>query len=545
MIKKLTQAMLALALVGGMSACTKSMNGVDEGTTSATGDTYMSVTFSTANPNSTRADEVKEDPNFNSIGEFIGRDKIENVKVYVIDGKTEAVTKRTFTTVTDVSDNNTDTKAYRTEAWKTTPGEKIVYVYVNIVGTPMEGTLDAATSKTAFEEAAKAPYALTKDGAVLETIAKVEENGQDKKDIIAMAPIKPEPLNVTAGVTKDEAEAKTKPFAQAKNCVQVSVRRLVAQAAVTAKAGEFSITENRGGAEKALAKLTDLQWDVMQFEKTTYLAAQPTEAGKDAMLAMYCKSPSFGFVTDDNTYAFTKAADHYEYREFTGAKVETFTRSTNTNSVEKNKEDVTNIVKNTMKFITETTHQYGGKLAKDGGTGTETGYRKGNTTYVIVSAKISPADAAWAEGEKDTYQDNGDLYFGVQDHKFYASLEKARKANKSSALPGEPDAKDAPDNVIKYTGGICYYVAWLNPNTATAGEPIVSPILRNNIYHVNITGMKRLGYSGNPFNPGGDNPKDPDDPTPDPKETLYPIDTYMAVEINVVNWGVHSYDHEF
>ncbi|CQB90018.1 Uncharacterised protein [Chlamydia trachomatis] len=97
--------------------------------------------------------------------------------------------------------------------------------------------------------------------------------------------------------------------------------------------------------------------------------------------------------------------------------------------------------------------------------------------------------------------------------------------------------------MIKYAGGICYYVAWLNPNKAK--EPIVSPVLRNNIYHVNITGMKRLGYSGNPFDPTNKTPKDPDDKTPDPKETLYPVETYMSVEINVVNWGVHSYDHEF
>ena len=96
--------------------------------------------------------------------------------------------------------------------------------------------------------------------------------------------------------------------------------------------------------------------------------------------------------------------------------------------------------------------------------------------------------------------------------------------------------------MIKYAGGICYYVAWLNPDVIT--EPVNSPVLRNNIYHVNIKAIKKLGYSGNPFNPNGDDPKDPDDKTPDPKETLYPVDTYMAVEISVVNWGVRSFDQE-
>lgn len=527
MIKKLTQAMLALALVGGMSACTKSMNGVDEGTTSATGDTYMSVTFSTANPNSTRAITGEEDESFNPIGEYMGRDEIKSVNVYVINLPQENIDKKTFTTVTLNPDKNDNTNDFRTEAWKTTPGEKIVYVYVNIAGTEIETELDKATSKTAFEKANKKAYALTENGAVKAVYAKLEGG----KDIIAMSSKEGVDLTVTAGVKKAEAEAMAP--ATPKNRAKVSVRRLVAQAAVTASAEKFNIES----AGTTIATLGDLKWDVMQFEKKTYLAAQPTEARQDAKLAKFCMSPSFDFVTDDATNLFSSAADHYEYRAFKGEDVKTFTRKTN-------EENVKAIVANTMKFITETTHQDGGKL--EDAADPKTGYRKGNTTYVIVSAKITPVDAAWAEGEKATYTANGggDLFLGVQDRKFYASLDNAKAANKSTVIT-ETDAPNTRDNVIKYTGGICYYVAWLNPNTATAGEPIVSPILRNNIYHVNITGMKRLGYSGNPFNPGGDNPKDPDDPTPDPKETLYPIDTYMAVEINVVNWGVHSYDHEF
>ena len=125
------------------------------------------------------------------------------------------------------------------------------------------------------------------------------------------------------------------------------------------------------------------------------------------------------------------------------------------------------------------------------------------------------------------------------DHKFYKEEATAVTANKpSTALP------EGKDNVIKYAGGICYYVAWLNPNDKK--DPTVSPVLRNNIYHVNITGMKELGYTRNPFDPTDNTPKDPDDPkVPDPKDPLYPSETHMSVEINVVNWGVHSYDQEF
>lgn len=520
MIKKLTQALLALALVGGMTACDKSMKGVDEGTTSATGDTYMSVTFSTANPNSTRADA--EDGDFNSKGNYIGRDEIKSVNVYVINLPQENVDHKTFTSVTLNPDENDDTNDFRTEAWKTTPGDKIVYVYVNIAGTEIETELNKATSKAAFETANKKAFALTENGTVKAAYAKLEGG----KDIIAMSPTKGVDLNVVAGAKKTEAENGTK------NRANVSVRRLVAQAAVTSTAATFDIKSG----STTIAKLGNLKWDVMQFEKTTFLAPQPVDAtanpAQDPMLAKYCKSPSFDFVTDDATHLFSSAADHYEYRAFTGEEVKIFTRTND------NKTDVAAIVANPMKFITETTHQYGGKLdAAD----PKTGYRKGNTTYVIVSAQITPDDAAWAEGEKDAYAANGDLFLGVQDHKFYASIDKAKAANKSKSIR-ESDAANTPDNVIKYAGGICYYIAWLNPDVIT--DPVKSPILRNNIYHVNVTGLKKLGYSGNPFNPNGDDPKDPDDPTPDPTDPLYPVDTYMAVEISVVNWGVHSFDQD-
>lgn len=526
MTKKLFLALLAPLFMGGLVACNKqAINDLNtEG--QSTGDTYMSVTFSTANPNSTRA-AVEEDKNFNSIGEYIGRDEIKNVNVYVINVPEETVDVKKFTSVTMDPDKNTNTNDFRTDAWKTTAGEKVVYVYVNIANTDIESKLDKATSRKAFEDANEHAYTLTDANGVMSSYAKFEND----KDIIAMNTVTPVDLTVKPGISKAKAEDNTNPDNRAK----VSVRRLVAQAAVTSSASEYEIKETHGGAEKTLGKLSGLMWDVMQYEQTTYLMPLSTETDKDAKMAMYCKSPFFSFTPDATTYSASNAGGKYFYRVFNGTKVETFTRSTKIGD-EKNKEDVTNIVKNPMKFITETTHQHGGKIEL---TGPKTGYRKGNTAYVIVSAKITPDNNAWATSEQTGYTEGKDLYFGVQDHKFYTSLDNAKKANK----PTTATLEGAKDNVIKYTKGICYYVAWLNPDNTK--EPVVSPVLRNNIYHVNISAIKKLGYSGNPFNPKGDDPKDPDDPTPDPKETLYPVDTYMSVEINVVNWGVHSYDNEF
>lgn len=523
MSKKFFLALLAPLFVGGLVACNKqAINDLNpEG--QSTGDTYMSVTFSTANPNSTRA---AEDKNFNSIGEFIGRDKLDNVNVYVINLPEETVDMMQFnnTQVTENPDKKDDTNDFRTEAWKTTAGDKIVYVYANIKGTDIEKALNAATSKAAFEAANKQAFTLTENGAVKETYAKF----QGGKDIIAMNSTKGVEITVEAGIKKDAAEAGTD------NCAKATVRRLVGQAAVTASADKFEIKEE--GTDNVLVTLSDLQWDVMQFEQETFLAPQPIDAtatpAQNPMLTQFCKSPSFEFISTATNFTATEAGKKYAYRAFTGEAVATFTRDAD------NKTNVTNIVKNPMKFITETTHQFGGKLKADdpSNTGDETGYRKGNTTYVIVSAKITPQGKALAEGQ--TYTAGNDLFYGVQDKKFYADETAAKNANKSTS-----DLGAGRDNVIKYAKGICYYVAWLNPDVIT--DPVKSPVLRNNIYHVNINAIKKLGYSGNPFNPNGDDPKDPDDKTPDPKETLYPNETWMSVEINVVNWGVHSYDQEF
>lgn len=518
MSKKFFLALLAPLFMGGLVACNKQASNDLNPEGQSTGDTYMSVTFATANPNSLKA----EDPNFNSIGEYIGRDKLDNVNVYVINLPEETVDMMQFdnTQVTPNPDSNADTNDFRTKAWKTTAGEKIVYVYANIKGTDIETALNGATSKTAFEAVNKQAFALTENGAVKTAYA----NYDGTNDIIAMNSTEGVDLTVEPGVKENVAEAGTK------NCAKVNVRRLVGQAAVTASADKFEIKDG----DNVLVTLSDLKWDVMQFEQKTFLAPQPVDAtatpAQNPMLTKFCKSPSFDFITTDANYTTADAGAKYAYRAFNGEAVATFTRDAD------DKVNVTNIVKNPMKFITETTHQFGDKLAKDGGTAPFTGYRKGNTTYVIVSAQITPQGKALADGQ--TYTAGSDLFYGVQDKKFYAD-EATAKANNAPSVA----FTDGRDNVIKYDKGICYYVAWLNPDNAA--DPVKSPVLRNNIYHVNIIKMGKIGYSGNPFNPNGDNPKDPDDKTPDPKETLYPVETYMSVEINVVNWGVHSRDQGF
>lgn len=45
------------------------------------------------------------------------------------------------------------------------------------------------------------------------------------------------------------------------------------------------------------------------------------------------------------------------------------------------------------------------------------------------------------------------------------------------------------------------YYAWLNPNTKDPSNSYASPVLRNNIYHMHITGFEHMGLSAIPFVP--------------------------------------------
>lgn len=179
----------------------------------------------------------------------------------------------------------------------------------------------------------------------------------------------------------------------------------------------------------------------------------------------------------------------------------------------------------TGKFLFENTHAEGDVKTSQ--------YKKGNTAYVLVRAKLTPEASAIADGGTLI---NGTFYVGESDGKIYSS-----KAAAQTAVQNQ--------KVALYEGGKMLQYAWLNPDNITT--PLNSPVVRNNIYHINITAFKKIGLNWNPLDPGPDNPDpkpgDPDEPTSpiDPTDPLSPEQTYMSVDITVLNWTVHSYDIEF
>ncbi len=62
------------------------------------------------------------------------------------------------------------------------------------------------------------------------------------------------------------------------------------------------------------------------------------------------------------------------------------------------------------------------------------------------------------------------------------------------------DGKETKSSISNVRLMMVYY-AWLNPNTKESETTYASPVLRNNIYHMHITGFTKMGLSAIPFVP--------------------------------------------
>lgn len=109
-----------------------------------------------------------------------------------------------------------------------------------------------------------------------------------------------------------------------------------------------------------------------------------------------------------------------------------------------------------------------------------------------------------------------------------------------------------PGDYMQNTRLLMVYYAWVNPNTTNNRTWYSSPVLRNNIYHMHITGFTKMGLSGIPFVKKPDDPRfsflhniDPDEKVPSNNEYLPIQDPYMNVQVTNVGWGIHSYKKQF
>lgn len=583
MKKQFFAAALILALGAGFTACSNDDLGKSEGKEVAqNGTAFMSVSFTLPAPATTRAEA---DPARYQYGTWNGKDKIESVKVYVFgDGdKLEKVASYTEAQLSLDQRGSGDVKVSTNEAFKVKAGNKKVYVVVNPTDVsnnllPAVTTAGSETTLAAFEAKYKsAEAAFTASAyptqAVDKTRADEVASVKSGSDVILMTGAMAQ-VTVADGVTEQEA------ISGLKNQAKLTVERAVARVVVTSKEGAaFEIKgDDPSTPEKetnsVLATLTDLKYTVVQGEqKFNFLkennAENGTTIGSEGEKP-YEKTPAFAVKTanSDNFWeantmaAYSNLIEHYDYsglwlKEKKGFDVKS--RTAFLNDANKEKEEIGKVTSHITTgdhglFLLPTTHQYG-KTAET------SDYRKSNTAYILVRATLVPKVYVNKQGQfvKDEALKGQDFYLGANGL-VYADKSCVQDSTKKG-VTGQ--------TARKYVAGKTLYYVWIHPDKLDA--TLNSPVDRNNIYHVQLSGVASWGanwnalvpypknttppnfngpdkptYPKNPHNPDdrpNDNEFEPKNPPVNPNENITPKETWMAAEVTILPWAVHSYEH--
>ena len=543
-MKKLKSIFLlgALAIGLGLTSCS-SDDTLSSSTAEEKGNTYVAVSLTMPLSSSTRA--LPDD--YNSIGKWVGNDHIKTVDIYLVDGTKADVTHSSFTVGSGTDDGytasvSTDGKQIILtphKGIKTTVGTKEVYVVLNTTD-PITTAL-SSTSAPDFDNAYKTIAKSLDNSGTSSTvstsaskIANVETTGtgtdSKQQDVITMTNASDVTIDVKSNVSQEQTLEPTSP----QNRASVQVQRAVARVMVTTAATSFDVKSSTG---TLLGTVSNITWVLAQGEKSLYVQQNSGFT-----------TPNFAWVpasTGGDADYITKAGSKYDYSGlfenqgtgFGGTTVPTLPDYTALNVAGNNQTDVLNSLgldANAVngKFILPTTHTYGADS-------TSTGYRKGNTAYVLVRAKYTPH--TYADGGTAT---EGTFYLGANG-KYYTTAGNAVDPTKGG-ITGQ--------TVAKYERGKVLYYAWVNPDKVP--EWLNSPVLRNNIYHIHITGFKTIGTNWNPLypeDPTTTNPSNPDPkPTPDsgtneptnpidPTDPLTTPETWMSVDVTILPWQVHSY----
>ncbi len=410
---------------------------------------------------------------YNPDGTYDGIDGVKSLDIYMVSTDGSVEAKRFGKS--ELSTTGTVLKL--NEPLRTTSGSKSLYVVLNnpnALGT-----------------------AVPKDDDLLDTagLAQIVNDGSFGNvaaDVIMMTGKNPS-IFVSPDVSQQAASSGDNNFS-------VTVTRVASRVIVTSTAGTDLLDQDGN----KIGTISNVTYSVAQGANKVYFAGKSdfTTWGSE-------------YVTALGNYT-TEAPKYYDYSDLsTPSPVPAKPANDDYKSLQ-------------GKFLFENTHATGDIKTS--------GYKKGNTAYVLIKAKFTPDPSAVADGGTLT---NGTFYIGGSDGKIYSSKAAAQAAvtNQKAALHEQ--------------GKVLYY-AWLNPDNVT--RPLNSPVLRNNIYHININSFAKIGLNWNPLypedpdnpNPGNPDPKpgDPDNPVNpvDPTDPLTPEETYMNVDISVLEWTVHSYD---
>lgn len=493
--------------------------------------TFMTVAFALPKL-STRAGAADgqdlDDPNFNHHGKWAGTDKIDNISVYVFNGDNSTAKleiKKDFAStdlITKVEDNQLFVKIK--EPFLVSKGNKKIYVVINST-TESDALLTATVNSTTLQqfsekyESAELSLVAATGGSVADKVAKLENN----QHIILMTGA---PINklMEDGVSKFEASTGTR------NNASVQFKRAVSRVLVTTTKDSYTLAGyNPSNAQKENDFLTldQLHYVVAQGENHLYFQQKASTDGTAAFT-----TPAFDqvpretdFSADSYTQEYNQIGTNYDYA---GLKKD---QTGNTSTVKGFSVKVRNPFDPTPTTVEELAKaDLNGELAgqyvlptlhKFNSDETQTGYRKGNTPYVLVRARITPKKYIDDNGQVSdvALADDADLYYGLETGYFYVNKNHVTDA----AHYGRANQK-----AYKYTKRVALYFAWLNPDDAS--KPLNSPVVRNNIYHLHIASISQLGSNWNPLVPSGkdnpdpfpnDNPNEPTTPRVFPHDPLY------------------------
>ena len=584
MKKQFFVAAMALVLGAGFTACSSDDLNLKNGTeVNQKATTYMSVSFTLPTANSTRADDGQDntDPQFNNVGKWAGKDKIEKVNVYVFDATGALEANPTYTAAqlsfTQVSTGAAQAKVSANTAFKVKPGGKTVYVVVNPTAAA-ETLLSGATgSLTTFETAyksenlvfAKNSYRTTEYTTGDETNAGELAKVDNDKDVILMTGPAETP-SIQDNVSAAEA------VSGVKNRADLTVQRAVARVLVSTTATSFDIegiNPTTGAAEPGAVKVSDLTYVVGQGENKFYFLQKPNGGADGAAFTTpaFAQVPSGAdYWTTDYQTSYNTVGAHYDYSGLwkntagTTAKVKGITvptRAAFDNTAATELGNVTADLNAALKgeFVLPTLHKFNTDRA-------QSGYRKGNTAYILVRGYLTPkyyvaADGTVTENATTPLAANADVYVGANGV-FYADKDCVQNPAKKGV---------AGQTAQLYKGRKVMYFVWINPDDIN-GKPVNSPVIRNNIYHVQIKGIAKIGANWNPLvpnpdvpttpgqpvdpndphnpinnnpnnpDPRPDNPLEPKTPPVDPTDPISSKETWMSVNVNILPWAVHSYE---
>lgn len=507
------------------------------------GTTYVNVAISI--PTGLRSIPGEgDDDEYNRKGKWNGKDAIDNITVYVVDKNSvswDAYTKNDFTitnATTDPDPSDAAIKITPNKAILTTPGKKKIYVVIN---APQKIT---EYLKNSIPNEFEAAYQEAVDVITAKEAATADNRGNDV--ILMTNATMPVEQNIEDGATEEQARQGTK------NLIRVPVQRAVARVLLTVSQEEYEITRADG---VKLGKIKNITYAVAQGEKSFYLTQQRENPSGVAGSRGIVKTPGYDFVPrPDNdkpgtlrSKDYTNMAKYYDYSDL----IETSKSGKERKAIKA--EDVSDALKigaQSLKqsaFIFENTHKYGAyDIANYKGR-----YRRANTAYVLVRATFVPYDDAFADKALYTgqhYQEGTTFYVGENGALYHTSDNATNyKISGAGGVKGQ--------KVSEYTNGKVLYYAIVNPDNTE--RPLNAPVYRNNIYHIRVTGFKKIGMNWNPLfpeDPNTTNPKNPDPkPKDNPDEPVPPIkpednnsikETFMAVSVSVIPWNVHSYDIE-